>query len=67
MLQFPIYLLSDVRDYGENRYGRLVADLEVDGDNVGRAGVKAGHLRDWMHIKGMAQYAKPVWCARAAN
>lgn len=55
------------RDYGEDRYGRLVVDLEADGDDVARAGVNAGHLRDWLHIKGRAQYAKPDWCARAAN
>lgn len=52
-----------VRDYGEDRYGRLVIDLEADGADVGHAGVEAGHLRDWLHIKGRAQSPKPDWCA----
>ena len=56
-----------VRDYGEDRYGRLVVDLEANGDDLGRAGVNAGYLKDWLHIKGRAQYAKPDWCAGAAN
>ena len=56
-----------VRDYGEDRYGRLVVDLEANGSDVGRAGVESGHLRDWLHIKGRAQYPKPDWCVGAAN
>ena len=52
-----------VRDYGEDRYGRLVVDLEANGEDVGRAGVAAGHLRDWLHIKGRSQSPKPDWCA----
>ena len=51
-----------VRDYGEDRYGRLVVDLEADGSDVAKAGVVAGHLRDWLHIKGRAQSPKPDWC-----
>ena len=56
-----------VRDYGEDRYGRLVVDLEADGSDVAKAGVSAGHLRDWLHIKGRAQYPKPDWCAANPN
>ena len=56
-----------VRDYGEDRYGRLVVDLDANGADVGRAGVESGHLKDWLHIKGRAQYPKPDWCARIAN
>ena len=52
-----------VRDYGEDRYGRLVVDLEADGSDVGNAGVEAGHLRVWLHLKGRAQSPKPDWCA----
>ena len=52
-----------VKDYGEDRYGRLVVDLEADGSDVAKAGVEAGHLKDWLHIKGRAQYPKPDWCA----
>lgn len=56
-----------VRDYGEDRYGRLVVDLEANGYDVGRAGVEARHLKDWLHIKGRAQYPKPDWCSGSAN
>lgn len=55
------------RDYGVDRFGRLVVDLEADGEDVGRAGLKAGHLRAWLHINGRAQYAKPDWCALSSN
>lgn len=55
--------ITIVRDYGEDRYGRLVVDLEADGADVAKAGVDAGHLRDWLHIKGRAQSRKPDWCA----
>ena len=54
--------ISIVRDYGEDRYGRLVVDLEADGADVAKAGVDAGHLRDWLHIKRRAQSPKPDWC-----
>ena len=50
------------QDYGEDRYGRLVVDLEADGSDVAKAGVDAGHLRDWIHKKGRAQSPKPDWC-----
>ena len=59
--------LRIVREYGEDRYGRLVVYLEADGADVGTAGVKSGHLRDWLHIKGRAQSPKPDWCVGAAN
>lgn len=51
------------RDYGEDRYGRLVVDLTADGQDVGDAGEAAGHLRDWPHKKGRALAPKPDWCA----
>jgi endonuclease YncB( thermonuclease family) len=56
-----------MRDYGEDRYGRLVVDLEANGVDVAKAGVDAGHLRDWLHIKGRAQSPKPDWCATSPN
>ena len=59
--------INIVRDYGEDRYGRLVVDLEADGADVAKAGVDAGHLRDWLHIKGRAQSPKPDWCADNRN
>jgi len=55
--------LEIVRDYGEDRYGRLVIDLNADGIDVAKTGVEAGHLRSWPHKKGRAQSPKPDWCA----
>ncbi|MDB2439575.1 thermonuclease family protein [Hellea sp.] len=56
-------LIRIERDYGEDRYGRLVVDLSADGDDVGEAGEEAGHLRDWPHKNGRALAPKPDWCA----
>ena len=56
-----------MRDYGKDRYDRLVVDLEADGEDIGKMGVKAGHLKDWLHIKGRKQYPKPDWCAENKN
>ena len=51
------------RDYGEDRYGRLVVDLSADGVDLAAAGEAAGHLRDWPHKNGRALTPKPDWCA----
>ena len=56
-------LIRIERDYGEDRYGRLVVDLSADGVDVGEAGDEAGHLRDWPHKNGRALAPKPDWCA----
>ena len=56
-----------IRDYGEDRYGRLVVDLDADGDDIGKSGVEAGHLKDWLHVKGRKQYPKPDWCLGHKN
>jgi len=55
--------LQITKDYGEDRYGRLVIDLTANTEDVATAGIKAGHLRAWPHIKGRAQSLKPDWCA----
>lgn len=47
------------RDYGIDRYGRLVVDLEVNGRDVGAALVEAGALQDWDYDGGKP---KPDWC-----
>jgi len=51
------------RDYGEDRYDRLVVDLTADGIDVASAAIKAGHIRPWPHKNGRAQAPKPDWCA----
>jgi len=55
--------LQITKDYGEDRYGRLVIDLSADGTDIAAAGVNAGHLRAWPHKKGRALSPKPDWCA----
>lgn len=50
------------RDYGEDRYDRLVIDLTADGVDVAKVAVAAGHLRPWPHKKNRAQAPKPDWC-----
>lgn len=51
------------RDYGYDRYQRLVVDLSVNGQDIGEAAITAGHLKAWPHRKGRAQAPKPDWCA----
>ena len=55
--------LKIVRDYGEDRYGRLVIDLTADEEDVATAGIDAGDLCAWPRKKGRAQSPKPDWCA----
>lgn len=42
---------------------RLLIDLSVDGVDVGRAGIEAGHLATWPHDGARALGPKPDWCA----
>lgn len=51
-----------VRDYGDDRYERLVVDLTADGVDVAQAGVEAGHLQPWPFKNGRALAPKPDWC-----
>lgn len=53
-----------VRDYGKDRYDRLVVDLTAEDIDIARAAVEAGHLKPWLHKKGRALGPKPDWCAR---
>ena len=50
------------RDYGYDRYQRLVVDLSVDGVDVGERAIAEGVLRAWPHRNGRALSAKPDWC-----
>jgi len=59
--------IAIARDYGKDRYDRLVIDLSADGKDVGAAGVAAGHLRSWPHDKGRALASKPDWCNAYAD
>lgn len=51
------------RDYGTDRYGRMVVDLEVDGMSVAIALVAAGTHQFWDYDGGDK---KPTWCGGQA-
>lgn len=38
---------------------------ETGGQDIGQAGIAAGHLKPWPHINGKAQSRKPDWCKTA--
>jgi endonuclease YncB( thermonuclease family) len=46
----------------EDRYGRVVVTLSVNGDDLAALAIEAGHLRAWPHVNGRAQSNKPDWC-----
>lgn len=52
-----------VPNYGYDRYQRLIVDLSVNGQDIGKTAVSAGHLKAWPHRKGRALAPKPNWCA----
>lgn len=52
------------RDYGQDRYKRLVVDLEVDGEDLASALVAGGTHRTWDYDGGAP---KPDWCAAFGN
>lgn len=54
--------LSIAKEYGLDKYNRLVLDLSAAGVDVGGAGVEAGHLKPWPHKHGRAMVKKPDWC-----
>lgn len=52
------------RDYGYDRYQRLIVDLSVDGVNVGERAIADGILKPWPHRNNRALSAKPDWCQK---
>ena len=55
--------LSIVREYGKDRYNRVVIDLNIEGEDVSSIRRTAGHLRPWPHRGTEALSTKPDWCA----
>lgn len=49
---------------GPDRYERNVITLSANGQDVGEAGIAAGHLGPWPHRGRRALTKKPDWCAR---
>ena len=54
--------LEIATSYGEDRYGRMVVDLSVDGLDVAQAAVDDGQLAPWPHKGRRALSKKPDWC-----
>ena len=48
----------------EDRFGRQVVRLFVDGEDLAQLALEAGHLQEWPHRGGRPTTAKPDWCAR---
>lgn len=56
--------LTVVRDYGRDKYGRLVVDLELEGQDLAALLVAAGSHRIWDYDGGDR---KPDWCTIRTN
>ena len=54
--------LEIIGEHGQDKYERRVIDLSVNGEDVGRAGIDAGHLKPWTHKGRRALVNKPDWC-----
>ncbi|MEN9018025.1 MAG: thermonuclease family protein [Hellea sp.] len=50
------------KNYGEDRYGRLVVDLNVNGKDIAVIGLRRGFFRSWKHENGRSIERKPLWC-----
>ncbi|MAP94089.1 MAG: hypothetical protein CMK07_03965 [Ponticaulis sp.] len=58
---------ADVRiskSYGDDRYGREVVDLEVNGQDLAEIGLREGVYQPWPHKGQRAMTKKPDWCGR---
>lgn len=56
--------LSVSKTYDTDRHGRVVIDLTVGGEDIGGAGVGAGHYQPWPHDGKKALARRPVWCGQ---
>lgn len=54
--------ITNAHGYDRMERPRLLIDLAVDGVDVGRAGIEAGHLAPWPHDGARALGPKPDWC-----
>lgn len=54
--------LRITNSYGEDRYGRLIVDLNVNDRDVSAEGVRTGHLKAWPHKGTKSLSPKPDWC-----
>ena len=54
--------LSIIKNYGEDRYDRLVIDLSVNGEDIAAIGTRKGFYKSWKHENGRSVEKKPSWC-----
>jgi endonuclease YncB( thermonuclease family) len=54
--------LSIIKNYGEDRYNRLVIDLSVNGEDIAAIGARKGFYKSWKHENGRSVEKKPSWC-----
>ncbi|GAB5455695.1 MAG: hypothetical protein Hens2KO_19240 [Henriciella sp.] len=51
---------------GPDRYERDVITLSANGQDIGEAGIAAGHLGPWPHRGRRALTKKPDWCGQVS-
>ena len=54
--------LNIAKDYGLDKYERLVIDLSANGEDVASSGINMKHLKPWPHKGRRALSKKPDWC-----
>lgn len=54
--------LNIIKNYGEDRYDRLVIDLSVNGEDIATIGTRKGFYKSWKHKNGRSVEKKPSWC-----
>lgn len=50
------------KSYGEDKYGREVVDLSVNGRDLAELGLSNGRYKPWPHKGQRALTRKPDWC-----
>ena len=50
-------------DHGDDRHGRNIFDLSVEGQDVGQSGIAAGVYGSWKHDGQKALEPRPDWCS----
>jgi endonuclease YncB( thermonuclease family) len=54
--------ITATHGYDKMREPRLLVDLAANGQDIGKAGISAGHLQPWPHRGSKSLAAKPDWC-----
>jgi len=49
--------------YSNTTHGRIVVDLSINGDDLGKRGLEEGVLKPWPHKGSKALLPKPTWCS----